>query len=180
MPTRLEYAKEPPVMIPEMPSTVQQAWGEVATRDFARWMEVVMEEREESSRVRLARIDERLGGIDARLDAQLRRIDERFATNERRMDERFEAFAQRMDERFEAFAQRMDERFARLELRLDERHEAFVVRVDARLDRFAAETNARFDALHRLIVVQTRWNIGLLGLFATLATLLLALQTFRG
>jgi len=82
-------------------------------------------------------------------------IDERFE----QVDQRFESLEARMDERFE----QVDQRFDRLETRMDDRFES----MDAKLDR-----------MNDRILSMTRWLIGLVALFGSLVTALLAVAQF--
>jgi hypothetical protein len=43
--------------------------------------------------------------------------------------------------------------------------------VTARFERLSAEMNQRFDTMHREMVAQTRWAIGLLALFIAVSVL---------
>jgi chromosome segregation ATPase len=168
-------------MITALPLTVRQALGDGPARDFTVWFEAILDDtamgQDERNQIsqRFDRVDERFNAVDERFDA----VDERFD----RVDERFNAVNERFDrvdkrlDHVEAVLADHDLRLVRIETRLDEqgqRLDRIEVQFTARFDRL----DDKFDRLNGRMLVQTRWTIGVLGLFGTLMAGLVALSQF--
>jgi tetrahydromethanopterin S-methyltransferase subunit G len=87
------------------------------------------------------------------------------------LEERFDQLEQRMDERFE----QVDQRFEQVDQRFEQVNERFGQMSD-RLDTM----DDKLDRMSDRILSMTRWLIGLLALFGTLVTALLAVAQFTG
>ena len=141
-------------MISRMPATVQTAWGEAVAHDFEIWLEDVMDENAvgkkdwQETKTELGSMGTRLTAVETRLT----NVEQNVADLRTELRE---------------LRRSMEERFDRMNTYINER-----------FDRQSAEVNARFDALQRLIVVQTRWNIGLIALFCTILAVLYGLDRF--
>ena len=183
-------------MLIEMPSTVQEAWGEAVAADFSLWLEGVMTERlvdKNDFSLTLRRLDDVERGVegvrtevrelrqdmDVRFDRMQGRFDERFDRQVAQMDERFDQFSARMDERFDRFAAKMDERLDRFAAKMDERLDRFTTHFDERLNRQSAELNGRFDRLQAQLTQQARWSVAVLATFATVVALLIGIGQMR-
>jgi hypothetical protein len=142
-------------MATPLPKTVRDAWGEQAAGEFAGWLEALLQERT-VTRSEWHDLGERYTGSEARLD---------------RVEVRLENLARELgDLKLEVRALR-----TAMEERLDRQAAQF----DLRFDSLSHELNRRMDDLQRLMVVQTRWSIGILALFGTMVTVLLTIQTLR-
>ena len=142
-----------------LPQSVREHFGEQVAEDFSRWFaenveyELVTKSEYRKILSRLDAIDERFAVIDE----QFEKVDERFE----HVDERFDQMEDRFNERFE----QVDQRFESMEERFDKRFEG----MDAKLDR-----------MNERILSMTRWLIGLVALFGSLVTALLAVAQFTG
>ena len=133
-----------------LPPSVREHFGEQTAEAFSEWLdEYVQEQAVERDEYR---------EVLSRLDV----IDERFE----QVDQRFESLEARMDERFD----QVDQRFDRLETRMDERFESMEARFDKRFEGM----DAKLDRMNDRILSMTRWLIGLVALFGSLVTALLA------
>ena len=149
-----------------LPESVREHFGEQVAEDFSRWFaenveyELVTKSEYRKILSRLDAIDERFAVIDE----QFEKVDERFEHVDERfdhVDERFDQMEDRFNERFE----QVDQRFESMEERFDKRFEG----MDAKLDR-----------MNDRILSMTRWLIGLVALFGSLVTALLAVAQFTG
>ena len=142
-----------------LPQSVREHFGEQVAEDFSRWFaenveyELVKKSEYREILSRLDAIDERFAVIDE----QFEKVDERFE----HVDERFDQMEDRFNERFE----QVDQRFESMEERFDKRFEG----MDAKLGR-----------MNDRILLMTRWLIGLVALFGSLVTALLAVAQFTG
>ena len=141
-----------------LPPSVREHFGEAVAEDFAHWLdEYVQEHAVERNEYR--KVLSRLDVIDERFE----QVDQRFDRLETRMDERFGNMEARMDERFESMEERFDSRLVDLREEFNDRFES----MDAKLDR-----------MNDRILSMTRWLIGLVALFGSLVTALLAVAQF--
>jgi DNA anti-recombination protein RmuC len=144
-----------------LPPSVRESWGEQVADDFSQWLDKTLQERtvhRDEYREVLSRLDvleERLEQMEARFDERFEQIDQRFE----QIDQRFESMEERFNERFDG----MQNRFDGMRKRVDDRFEG----MDAKLDR-----------MNDRILSMTRWLIGLVALFGTLVTVLLAVAQF--
>ena len=166
-----------------LPPSVREHFGEQTAEAFSEWLDEYVQEnaveRDEYRKV-LSRLDV--------IDERFEQVDQRFESLEARMDERFEQVDQRfeqVDQRFDRLETRMDERFGNMEARMDERFESMEERFDSRLVDLREEFNDRFesmdaklDRMNDRILSMTRWLIGLVALFGSLVTALLAVAQF--
>ena len=155
-----------PSMPTTLPESVREHFGEQVAEDFSRWFaenveyELVTKSEYRKILSRLDAIDERFAVIDE----QFEKVDERFEHVDERfdhVDERFDQMEDRFNERFE----QVDQRFESMEERFDKRFEG----MDAKLDR-----------MNDRILSMTQWLIGLVALFGSLVTALLAVAQFTG
>ena len=141
-------------MPPSIPKSVREAWGEKATEDFARWFEQAVQEtsvsRDEYREIlsRLDLIENDLGGINQRLD---------------RIDDRFDRMSEQFNDRFDRMNEQFDARFDRMNAQFNDRFD---------------QMNDRFDGLYAQAQATTRWAVGIIALFGTLITVLLAIAQF--
>jgi len=163
-------------MLTRMPETVQQAWGEVAARDFTVWMEDVMSEqtvrRDEWGQVKVDLVDlrtgldvvrERLTNVEARLtnvETRLTNVETRLTIIEHEVAE--------LKIEMREFRREVNERFDRMGAMFNDR-----------IDRLSTDMNARIDRLQQQILVQTRWSIGILALFCTITAALIGIAQLR-
>jgi archaellum component FlaC len=138
-----------------LPPSVREQFGEAAAEDFVRWLDETFQQRT----VERDEYREVLSRLDV-IDERFNRIDERFE----HVDKRFN----RIDERFE----HVDERFEQIESRID--------RVEDRMDGRFDTMDGKLDRMNDRILSMTRWLIGLLALFGSLITALLAVAQFTG
>ena len=80
-----------------------------------------------------------------------------------------------LEERFVQLEQRIDERFEQVDQRFEQVNERFG-QMGARLDTM----DDKLDRMNDRILSMTRWLIGLLALFGSLITALLAVAQFTG
>ena len=155
-----------------LPPSVREHFGEQTAEAFSEWLDEYVQEnaveRDEYRKVlsRLDVIDERFEQVDQRfeqIDRRFEQVDQRFDRLETRMDERFGNMEARMDERFESMEERFDSRLVDLREEFNDRFES----MDAKLDR-----------MNDRILSMTRWLIGLVALFGSLVTALLAVAQF--
>jgi hypothetical protein len=144
-----------------LPPSVREHFGEAVAEDFAHWLdEYVQENAVERDEYR-----EVLSGLDV-LEEGLNHMDKRFDLLTEHVDERID----HVEETFEARLTGMEERF-------EERFE----QVDQRFESMEARFNTMDDKLDRMndrILSMTRWLIGLVALFGSLVTALLAAAQF--
>jgi chromosome segregation ATPase len=157
------------------PPEARNDWSEGVADEVAHWIEELVREqavpRDEYREVlsRLDVVETRLNGLDTRLDETNARLD--------RVEERLEKRFDKIDQRFE----RMETRFEEMQRNNNARFDA----INERFDEMNKQTNARFDALHErfdtlneAMRTQTRWAIGVLALFGTMTTVLMAIAVF--
>ena len=146
-----------------LPQSVQETLGEQAAGDFARWLDENFEQRtvhRDEYREVLSRLDvleERFDHVEQRFDRMEAHVDEQLEQMETRFDERLEQMEAHFNERFKQVNQRFEQ--------VDQRFEG----VEAKLDR-----------MNDRILSMTRWLIGLIALFGSLVTALLAVAQFGG
>jgi tetrahydromethanopterin S-methyltransferase subunit G len=157
-----------------LPASVRDTLGEEAAVDFARWLDETLQQRT-VKRDEYREVLSRLDVLEERFDY----VEERFDLMEKRMDERFE----QIDQRFE----QIDRRFESMEEQFNERFESMEERFDSRLAGMKEEFNgcfetmdAKLDRMNDRILSMTRWLIGLIALFGSLVTALLAVAQFGG
>ena len=146
-----------------LPASVRDTLGEEAAVDFARWLDETLQQRT-VKRDEYREVLSRLDVLEERFDY----VEERFDLMEKRMDERFEQIDQRfeqIDRRFESMEERFDSRLAGMK----EEFNGCFETMDAKLDR-----------MNDRILSMTRWLIGLIALFGSLVTALLAVAQFGG
>jgi len=117
-------------MLVKMPDTIQNAWGEVAVRDFTIWLEAVMTERTVSQdawgqaqgrfdavEIRLTNVEKRLDAVEIRLtivERELAELKVEVRELRREMNERFDRVIAMFNERFDRQAAEMNARFAQM------------------------------------------------------------------
>lgn len=136
-----------------LPTAVREAWGEDAADEFSRWFEETLEQRT-VHRDEFREVLSRLDVLEERFD----HVEERFD----HMEERFDHVEERFD--------RMEEHFNKRFEKVDERFE----RVDERFQQMSDQ----LDRMNGRILPMTRWIIGLIALFGTMVTVLLAVAQF--
>ena len=157
----------------DSPRSVREHFGEQVAEDFSRWFaenveyELVTKSEYRKILSRLDAIDERFAVIDE----QFEKVDERFE----HVDERFDQMEDRFNERFEQVDQRFEQVDQRLE-QVDQRFESMEERFDKRFEGM----DAKLDRMNDRILSMTRWLIGLVALFGSLVTALLAVAQFTG
>lgn len=139
-----------------LPPSVREHFGEPVAEDFAQWLD-------ETLRERTVRRDE-YREVLSRLDV----IDERFDQLEKRFDARLKEMQKQFDERFNE----MGKRFAEMQDQFESRSK----QVDKRFEGM----DEKLDRMNDRILSMTRWLIGLIALFGTLVTVLLAVAQFGG
>ena len=144
-----------------LPQSVRKHLGDQVADDFSRWFEenvqheLVTKDQYREVLSRLDVLEERFDHVEERFD----RMDERFDRMEEHVEERLDLMEKHFEERFE----QVDQRFEGMEERLDRRFEG----MDEKLDR-----------MNDRILSMTRWLIGLIALFGSLITVLLAIAQF--
>ena len=144
-----------------LPQSVRKHLGDQVADDFSRWFEenvqheLVTKDQYREVLSRLDVLEERFDHVEKRFD----RMDERFDRMEEHVEERLDLMEKHFEERFE----QVDQRFEGMEERLDRRFEG----MDEKLDR-----------MNDRILSMTRWLIGLIALFGSLITVLLAIAQF--
>jgi predicted nucleic acid-binding Zn-ribbon protein len=136
-------------VITSLPEPVQQAWGTTIAREFTVWLEGIMTdgvvERDE-----FRQLDTRMIGMERRLTG----VEDRLTGVETRLTG------------VETRLTNVEHDVADLKVDLRE----FRREVNERFDR----VNERFDLLYERMNVQMRWTVGVLALFGTLITLIVA------
>jgi DNA anti-recombination protein RmuC len=157
-----------------LPPSVREHFGEEVADDFARWLDETFQQRavhRDEYREVLSRLDvleEGFTHMEKRFDLLEEHVDDRLDDMEKRFDDRLDDMEKRFEDRFEQIDQRfeqVDQRFESMEERFDKRFES----MDAKLDR-----------MNDRILSMTRWLIGLVALFGSLVTALLAVAQFGG
>jgi DNA anti-recombination protein RmuC len=157
-----------------LPPSVREHFGEEVADDFARWLDETFQQRavhRDEYREVLSRLDvleEGFTHMEERFDLLEEHVDDRLDDMEKRFDDRLDDMEKRFEDRFEQIDQRfeqVDQRFESMEERFDKRFES----MDAKLDR-----------MNDRILSMTRWLIGLVALFGSLVTALLAVAQFGG
>ena len=144
-----------------LPQSVRKHLGDQVADDFSRWFEenvqheLVTKDQYREVLSRLDVLEERFDHVEERFD----RMEERFDRMEEHVEERLDLMEKHFEERFE----QVDQRFEGMEERLDRRFEG----MDEKLDR-----------MNDRILSMTRWLIGLIALFGSLITVLLAIAQF--
>ena len=144
-----------------LPQSVRKHLGDQVADDFSRWFEenvqheLVTKDQYREVLSRLDVLEERFDHVEERFD----RMDERFDRMEEHVEERLDLMEKHFEERFE----QVDQRFEGMEERFDRRFEG----MDEKLDR-----------MNDRILSMTRWLIGLIALFGSLITVLLAIAQF--
>ena len=133
-----------------LPQSVRKHLGDQVADDFSRWFEENVQ-HELVTKDQYREVLSRLDVLEERFD----HVEERLDLMEKHFEKRFE----QVDQRFE----QVDQRFEGMEERLDRRFEG----MDEKLDR-----------MNDRILSMTRWLIGLIALFGSLITVLLAIAQF--
>jgi hypothetical protein len=158
-------------MLAPAPQSVQQAWGEVVTRDVTGWLEDSMADqtvhRDEWREVvtRLDGADKRFDGIDTRFDGVDVRFD-RIETHLAGMDTHLSGMDTRLTG-VETLLTGMDTRLAVVE------HDLSLFRGDMR--DFRSEMNVRLDRLQQQLTAQNRMTLSTLAFCCTLVVMMLAI-----
>jgi chromosome segregation ATPase len=156
-----------------MPESVRRAWGEDVVVDFVTWFDEILHRRavtpEQWSELesRTEQVDQHVAALTTEVKDLRNEMNDRFEQVDRRFDEVDRRFEQ-VDQRFEQVDQRFEQ--------VDQRFEQLVARMDEQFQRL----EDRFDRFHDLMHVQTRWAIGVMGLFGSMVTLLLAIGLVFG
>jgi chromosome segregation ATPase len=163
------------VTMTRIPDTLVAVLGEPAGRDLTDWLEVIMDEgtvrRDEwaQTEVRFDKVETRLDAVEVRLDkveVRLGGVESRLVKVEVRM-EAVESGLVEVKTDLRELRRTVDDRFDRLQIAIDQR-----------FDNINLEMTRRSDELQRTIIGQTRWSVGVLALFATMVTVLLAINQF--
>ena len=155
-----------------LPPSVREHFGEAVAEDFARWLdEYVQEHAVERNEYRevlsgLDVLEEGLNHMDKRFDLLTEHVDERID----HVEETFEARLTGMEERFEERFEQIDQRFEQVDSRFES--------MEARFDKRFEGMDAKLDRMNDRILSMTRWLIGLVALFGSLVTALLAVAQF--
>ena len=181
-----------------LPPSVREHFGEAVAEDFAHWLDEYVQEnaveRDErpdreggsapgANREVLSGLDvleEGLNHMDKRFDLLTEHVDERID----HVEETFEARLTGMEERFEERFEQIDQRFEQVDSRfeqIDQRFEQVDSRfesMEARFDKRFEGMDAKLDRMNDRILSMTRWLIGLVALFGSLVTALLAVAQF--
>jgi len=176
-----------------LPPTVREHFGEDVADDFARWLDETFQQRavqRDEYREVLSRLDvleEGLNHVDKRFDLLTEHVDDRIDHLTEHVDERidhveekFEARLTGMEERFEERFQQIDQRFDQVGQRFEQVDRRFE-QVDQRfeqVDQRFESMDAKLDRMNDRILSMTRWLIGLVALFGSLVTALLAVAQF--
>ena len=140
-----------------LPRSVREHPGDQVADDLSRWFtenvqqELVTNDEYREVLSRLDVLEERFDHVEDRFD----RVDERLDRTDERLNQ--------MDERLDAMNAQMNERFDAMNERMDERSEQMTDQLDQMNDR---------------ILSMTRWLIGLLVVFGSMVTVLLAIAQF--
>jgi hypothetical protein len=146
-----------------LPPSVREHFGEEVADDFARWLDETFQQRavhRDEYREVLSRLDvleEGFSHMEKRFDMMEEHVDDRLDDMEKRFGDRLDDMEKRFEDRFEQIDQRFEQ--------VDQRFES----MDEKLDR-----------MNDRILSMTRWLIGLVALFGTLVTVLLAVAQFGG
>jgi tetrahydromethanopterin S-methyltransferase subunit G len=133
-----------------LPQSVRAKIGDEAADDFTRWIDRAVRERA-VPRDEYREVLSRLDVVEQRLDGvESELAQQRQETNELRRE---------MNERFDQMEAWFDQRLGKTNDRID-------------------KLNERFNQMHEQMRVQTRWAIGILALFGTMTTVLLAIAVF--
>jgi tetrahydromethanopterin S-methyltransferase subunit G len=141
-------------MPPVVPQSVRKALGAQAADDFTGWLDENYQQRA-VARDEFREVLSRLDVLESEVEARFDHVDERFDHMEKRFDERF-------DERFE----KVDRRFDEVDKRFD------------KVDRRFEQVTEQLDRMNGRTLSMTRWLIGLLVVFGTMVTVLLAIAQF--
>ena len=133
-----------------LPQSVRKHLGDQVADDFSRWFEENVQ-HELVTKDQYREVLSRLDVLEERFD----HVEERFD----RMDERFDRMEEHVEERLDLMEKHFEERFEQV----DQRFEG----MDEKLDR-----------MNDRILSMTRWLIGLIALFGSLITVLLAIAQF--
>jgi len=136
-----------------VPKSAREAWGPEVADDVASWADEVRDQA--VSRDEFRKVIGRLDRVENEMKVRFENVEERLGRIEDRLTQ--------MDARFDAIHAQMNERFDAMNERLDERSD----RIDERL----GQMNDR-------ILSMTRWLIGLVALFGTMVTVLLAVAQY--
>ena len=162
-----------------LPPSVREHFGEAVAEDFAHWLDEYMQEhaveRDEYREVLsgLDVLEEGLNHMDKRFDLLTEHVDERID----HVEETFEARLTGMEERFEERFEQIDQRFEQIDQRFEQVDSRFES-MEARFDKRFEGMDAKLDRMNDRILSMTRWLIGLVALFGSLVTALLAVAQF--
>jgi DNA anti-recombination protein RmuC len=165
-----------------VPQSAREAWGPEVADDVASWADDVRDQT--VSRDEFQEVISRLDRVENEMQVRFGHVDERFEQVEERlgriedrltqMDARFDDIHAQMNDRFDTIHARMNERFDAMNVRIDERFDAMNERFDERSDRI----DEKLGQMNDRILSMTRWLIGLVVLFGTMVTVLLAVAQY--
>jgi tetrahydromethanopterin S-methyltransferase subunit G len=147
-----------------VPRSAREAWGPEVADDVANWADEVRDQA--VSRDEFRKVISRLDRVENEMEVRFANVEERLGRIEDRltqMDARFDAIHAQMNERFDAMNERLDERSDRIDEKLGQMND--------RIDEKLGQMNDR-------ILSMTRWLIGLVALFGTMVTVLLAVAQY--
>jgi DNA anti-recombination protein RmuC len=153
-----------------LPPSVREHFGEEVADDFARWLDETFQQRavhRDEYREVLSRLDvleEGFSHMEKRFDMMEEHVDDRLDDMEKRFGDRLHDMEKRFEDRFE----QIDQRFEQVDQRFEQ--------VDQRFE----SMDEKLDRMNDRILSMTRWLIGLVALFGTLVTVLLAVAQFGG
>ena len=181
-----------------LPPSVREHFGEAVAEDFAHWLDEYVQEnaveRDErpdreggsapgANREVLSGLDvleEGLNHMDKRFDLLTEHVDDRLDDMKTHVDGRLDEVKTYVDGRLDEMETRfkqVDQRFESLETRMDERFEQVDQRFE-KVDRRFDTVDTKLDRMNDRILSMTRWLIGLVALFGSLVTALLAVAQF--
>ncbi len=146
-----------------LPPSVREHFGEDVAADFAQWLDETFEQRT----VQRDEYREVLSRLDV-LEEGLNHVDKRFDLLTEHVDERYDLLTEHVDERIDHVEEKFEERFEQIDRRFEQ--------VDQRFE----SMDAKLDRMNDRILSMTRWLIGLVALFGSLVTALLAAARFGG
>ena len=188
MPRRLSppVLSSPDPMPTTLPPSVREHFGEAVAEDFAHWLDEYVQEnaveRDEYREVLsgLDVLEEGLDHMDKRFDLLTEHVDDRLDDMKTHVDGRLDEVKTYVDGRLDEMETRfkqVDQRFESLETRMDERFEQVDQRFE-KVDRRFDTVDTKLDRMNDRILSMTRWLIGLVALFGSLVTALLAVAQF--
>ncbi len=158
-----------PVRVPE---AVRRALGDDVVAEMIPWLEQIIDEKavpRDEYRELLSRSDILEHDV-SEIKADIRELRAEIGNLRGEVSGEINGLRREMNERFIDMERHFELRFDQINERFDQMNDRF--------DQMGRHFEARLDQMNERMLVQTRWLIGMIALFGTILSILMAIATF--